>query len=252
MPRVIIIEDETLAALRLENMIRQCDESLEVVAKLPSIKAAVQWLKTQPQPDLIFMDIHLEDGSSFSIFEQTDVEAPVIFTTAYDAYTLQAFKVNSIDYLLKPINANELAFAIEQFRKLKLSSYHFQNQDTASIENLKKTTVKSRFLVTSGSKIISIPVEEIAYFYSEDKITFLHTTANSRYPIDYSLDKLMPLLHSDCFFRINRKFIISMGAIEGIFKISTNRLKINLQPTYNEPVYVSFDKYSTFKNWLDN
>lgn len=251
MPKAIIIEDETLAAKRLEALVNKCDKTIEIIQKLSSIKASVQWLKQNPSPDLIFMDIQLDDGVSFSIFDQVSVDAPVIFTTAYDEYTIKAFKVNSIDYLLKPINQEELTFALEKFKKLQLSSYHMSNDGEASIENLKKSQVKSRFLVTSGTKFMAIPVEEIAYFYSEDKITFLQTFKNNRYSLEYSLDKLMSLLNPDNFFKINRQLIISIQSINTINKVSVNRLKLTLNPDFHKDIFVSIEKYSKFKDWLD-
>lgn len=251
MIKALIIEDESLAAKRLETMVEKCDASIQIVDKIPSVKASVQWLTKNHAPDLIFMDIHLDDGISFSIFDQVTVDAPVIFTTAFEEYMIKAFKVNSIDYLLKPICQEDLSFAIDKFRKLKLSSYYFSAGDKVSIENLKKSIIKSRFLVSSGSKIISIPVEEIAYFSSEDKITFLYTFKNTRYPIEYSLDKLILLLSPASFFKINRQFIISMQSINTIHKISVNRLKISVKPEYNKEILVSIERYGKFKDWLD-
>jgi DNA-binding LytR/AlgR family response regulator len=251
MTKAVIIEDETLAANRLEAMVQKCDGTIDIIAKIPSVKAAVQWFQQNPPPDLVFMDIHLEDGSSFSIFDQTDVAAPVIFTTAFDEYAIKAFKVNSIDYLLKPINIEELIHALDQFRKLKLSGYHYSEKGEASIENLKKSTLKSRFLVTSGSKMLSIPIAEVAYFYSEDKITFLQTFKNNRYAIEYSLDKLIGMLQPDQYFKINRQLIINIKSIGNVHKVSVNRLKITLTPEYSKDIFVSVEKYSAFKDWLD-
>ncbi len=251
MIKAIIIEDESLAAKRLEAMVQKCDASIQIVEKISSVKAAVQWLKQNQQPDLIFMDIHLDDGVSFSIFDQVMVHAPVIFTTAFEEYTIKAFKVNSIDYLLKPINQEDLSFAIDKFKKLKLATYYFNAGDEITIENLQKSKLKSRFLVSSGAKIISIPVEEIAYFSSEDKITFLHTFKNSRYPIEYSLDKLITILDPAKFFKINRQLVISMQSINTIHKISVNRLKINVKPEYSKDILVSIERYGKFKDWLD-
>lgn len=251
MIKALIIEDENLAAKRLEAMVQKCDASIQIVEKIPSVKAAVNWLKQHQSPDLIFMDIHLDDGVSFSIFDQVTVAAPVIFTTAYEEYTIKAFKVNSVDYLLKPINQEDLSFAIDKFKKLKLSTYYFNAGDEITVENLQKSTFKSRFLVSSGTKMISIPVDEVAYFSSEDKITFLHTFKNSRYPVEYSLDKLITLLDPANFFKINRQFILSINAIHSIQKISVNRLKISVKPEYNKDILVSIERYGKFKDWLD-
>lgn len=251
MPKAIIIEDESLAAKRLEALVQKCDNSIEIIEKISSVKAAVQWFQKNPPPDLVFMDIHLDDGISFSIFEQVNLDVPVIFTTAFDEYTIKAFKVNSVDYLLKPINAGELTFALDKFKKLQLSSYHLREQGNLSVENLKKSAVKSRFLVSSGAKIMSVPVEEIAYFYSEDKITFLQTFKNNRYPVEYSLDKLLPLLDPTRFFKINRQLIISIDSINSMYKVSVNRLKLTLKPDLQKDIFVSIEKYGAFKDWLD-
>jgi DNA-binding LytR/AlgR family response regulator len=251
MPKAIIIEDEALAAKRLEALVASCAPDIEIVGQLSSVKAAVQWFEQHPAPDLVFMDIHLDDGESFAIFNQTEVAAPVIFVTAYDAYTLQAFKVNSIDYLLKPINEAELRFALEKFKKLQLASYHAGDKATVSIENLKKTTLKSRFLVMSGAKMMSIPLADVAYFYSEDKITFLQTTKGSRYALEYTLDKLMEMLEPEHFFKINRQMIVSIKSIQSIYKMSVNRLKLTLTPDYSKEILVSIERYTAFKDWLD-
>lgn len=251
MIKALIIEDENLAAKRLEAMVQKCDAGIQIVEKIPSVKAAVNWLKHNQSPDLIFMDIHLDDGVSFSIFDQVTVAAPVIFTTAYEEYTIKAFKVNSVDYLLKPINQEDLSFAIDKFKKLKLSTYYFNAGDEITVENLQKSTLKSRFLVSSGTKMISIPVDEVAYFSSEDKITFLHTFKNSPYPVEYSLDKLITLLDPANFFKISRQFILNINAIHSIQKISVNRLKISVKPEYNKDILVSIERYGKFKDWLD-
>ena len=252
MIRAVIIEDETLAVTRLETSVRQCDEEISIVAKLPSVRAAVQWFSKNPQPHLVFMDIHLEDGQSFSIFDQAEILAPVIFTTAFDEYTIQAFKVNSIDYLLKPIQQEELAFALDKFRKLQNGSFYYNAKaGEPSAENLRKSSHKSRFLVTSGARIISVPVGEVAYFFSEEKSTFLRTFAGQRYAVDHSLDRLVFMLDAASFFKINRQLIINIESIDTIRKVSTNRLKVSLRPNFEKDVFVSIRKYSEFKDWLD-
>lgn len=251
MIRAVIIEDETLAATRLETLVGKCDKNIAIVARLPSVKAAVKWFGQNPQPDLLFMDIHLEDGLSFAIFDQVDVFAPVIFTTAFDDYTLKAFKVNSIDYLLKPIQLEELAFALEKLKKQKPAGFYYNEGGELSAENLRRAPLKSRFLVAVGSKIASVPVEEAAYFFSEEKSTFLRTFSGQRYAIDYSLDKVATLLDEATFFKINRQLVIHIQSIQTIHKVSTNRLKISLKPDFGKDVFVSIERYSKFKDWLD-
>ncbi|MCK6611135.1 MAG: LytTR family DNA-binding domain-containing protein [Bacteroidia bacterium] len=252
--RALIIEDESLAAKRLEAMIRKCEPEIEIITHLSSISAAVNWLATNKQPDLFFMDIHLEDGLSFSIFEKADISAPVIFTTAFDEYTIKAFKVNSIDYLLKPINADDLAKSIEKYKKLNA---HFSTGGIdfkALLANFipKEESYKNRFLVSSGSNFHTLEVSEIAYFHAEDKLAYLVTKTGRQFPIDFSLDKLIGLLNPQQFFRINRQFIISSASIQKMTKYAANKIKLQLNPSPEKDVFVSLEKYTDFKKWLDN
>ncbi|MBK0402788.1 response regulator transcription factor [Adhaeribacter sp. BT258] len=251
--QVVIIEDEALAAKRLESLLMRYDKNITVLAVLSSVKESVKWLSSNPQPDLFFMDIHLDDGQSFAIFDQIEVAGPVVFTTAYDDYTIKAFKVNSIDYLLKPINFEELEGALTKFHKLqqqvKFNPESIKEMLQAALK--KEPEYKSRFLITHGAKIKTVPVEEIAYFYSEEKMTFLINQAGQRLPVDFSLDKLASVLNPKDFFRINRKFIVKMNAIDSIQKYSPTRLKLTLNPSTDQDTFVSIDKYSTFKEWLD-
>jgi DNA-binding LytR/AlgR family response regulator len=250
--KVVIIEDETLAARRLEGLVKQYDPAIEVVATLPSIKNAVKWLAANPAPDLLFMDIHLEDGLSFSIFEQADVDSPIIFTTAFDEYMLKAFKVNSIDYLLKPINREDLAQALNKYRRLNPAAVKPGDLKQLLAQALRKEPAfKSRFVITAGTKIRTIGIEEVAYFYAEEKLTMLVTGANHRYPVDYTLDKLTELLDPAEFFRVNRKCIVKMKAIGAIHKYAASRLKLTLQPPTDMDVFVSTERYGAFKEWLD-
>jgi DNA-binding LytR/AlgR family response regulator len=250
--KIAIIEDETLAARRLETLVLKYNPHIEIVAVLPSVKSSVKWLNAHPHPDLLFMDIHLEDGQSFSIIEQTDLEVPIIFTTAFDEYMIKAFKVNSVDYLLKPINYEELSGALNKYNKLKGGSPHTKElKELLNAALQKEEKYKSRFLITLGSKIKTISVEETAYFYSEEKITFLVTSTGVRFPVDYSLDKLSDILDPSLFFRVNRQFLIKLPSIEAIHKYSATRLKITLKPESDKEVFVSTEKYSSFKDWLD-
>jgi DNA-binding LytR/AlgR family response regulator len=249
--KVVIIEDETLAAKRLEGLLRQCDPSVEVTATLPSIKSAVKWFAANPPPDLLFMDIHLEDGLSFTIFEQVELDTPVIFTTAFDEYMLKAFKVNSIDYLLKPINREELTAALHKYKKLSRPAAHQDLRSLLTEVLRKEPAYKSRFVIAAGAKIKTIAVEEIAYFYSEEKLTLLVTAQNHRFPVDYTLDKLTEILDPAHFFRVNRKCIVRMKAIEAIHKYSASRLKLTLSPPPDADVFVSTERYTAFKEWLD-
>lgn len=248
---VLLIEDEDLTADRLAGQLRKYDATLEVLAQLPSVAEAVQWLRTHPAPDLIFLDIHLEDGLGFHIFEQVTVNSPIIFTTAYDEYMVQAFKVNSIDYLLKPIHYDDLVAALAKYQRLR---QHFSPADLpALLRHLGPATTpayKDRFMVTVGTKLRSIETTDIAYFCFEDGGTFLVNRAGQRMALDYSLDKLGPLLHPRQFFRANRQYLVSLGAIDVIHTYSAGRLELELLPKARQQVLVSGDRTTDFKEWL--
>lgn len=252
--KVVIVEDERLAVDRVKGFLEKYDAQIEVLADLPSVKKAVEWFSSHPFPDLILLDIHLEDGQSFGIFEQISIDCPVIFITAFDEYLIRAFKLNSVDYLLKPVNFQELSQAIEKFKKYHAPKKSFTLADIQQILNPlieQKPSFKERFLVSSGSKIQTVPVDEVAYYYSEDKITFLVNRQGQRFPLDLSLDKLQEVLDPSKFFRINRKFIASLESISQIHKYSPTRLKLGLLPDPKQEVFVSIERYSQFKDWLD-
>jgi len=249
---VVIIEDEHLSAQRLEAMLKKYDASINVLAEIPSVAEAVQWFKENENPDLVLMDIHLEDGQSFSIFERINLDVPVIFTTAFDEYTIQAFKVNSVDYLMKPLNYDELVKAIEKYKRI-----HTEKEESdKSIEHLlqslhkKEPEYKSRFLISIGSRLMTVETEDIQYFFSADKITFLVTKDAHRYPVDFSLDKLAAMLNPKEFYRINRQMTVKLSAIENIHVFSKGRIKLDLIPPMKEDVFVSLDKVVEFKEWL--
>lgn len=254
MLKTVIVEDETLAAKKLEILIKKYDSSIEILAKLPSIKEAVKWFNQNTAPDLIFMDIHLEDGLSFAIFEATSVHVPVIFTTAFDEYTINAFKVNSIDYLLKPINYEDLSRSLDKFHQLKKQF----SSTSIDIKNLldslvpKESSYKSRFLINEGNNLLMIDITEVAYFFAEDKFAFLITQKGKQYLIDLTLDKLSQALDPKLFYRVNRQFILSAKSIGSMSKYGTNKLRVNLIPSSNKEVFVSMDKYTDFKAWLDS
>ena len=259
---VVIIEDENLTGKRLEGMLQKYDPAIAVLARIPSVSEAVAWFdaytaQTTAAPiDLVFMDIHLEDDLGFRIFEQAHLTTPVIFTTAYDEYMIQAFKVNSIDYLLKPINYDELVAAIEKFKALKKQFGQPQTvaPDLETLLNLigksKQSDYKERFMITVGTKIRSIETGEIAYFYLEEKVVFLVTKDGLSLPVDYSLDKLTQLLNPRQFFRISRQFLVSLPAIQTIHAFSAGKLKLDLLPKPRQEVFVSGDRMAEFKEWL--
>ncbi|GAB4030915.1 LytR/AlgR family response regulator transcription factor [Spirosoma jeollabukense] len=264
---VVIIEDENLTAKRLESLLHKYDPAIRVLARIPSVAEAVAWFSAQnlnatsPDVDLVFMDIHLEDDLGFRIFEQAHLTTPVIFTTAYDEYMIQAFKVNSIDYLLKPINYDELVAAIEKFKSLKnqfaMAGSHEPTTYQPDLETLlnllgksKQTDYKERFMITVGTKIRSIETSEIAYFYLEEKVVFLVTKDGLTLPVDYSLDKLTQLLNPRQFFRISRQFLVSLPAIQTIHAFSAGKLKLDMMPKSRQDVFVSGDRMTEFKEWL--
>ena len=249
--KAVILEDEQLTADRLRSLLHKYDPSVEVMAIIPSAAEAIEWFKENQSPDLIFMDIHLEDDQCFTIFEKINLDVPVIFTTAYDEYTIKAFKVNSIDYLMKPLNYEELEQAIEKYKRL-----HGQPKEGLGLKTLlqalqkNETEYKERFLVSIGSRLKTIDTEDIKYFYSAEKISFLVTKDNQRFPVDYSLDKLSMVLNPKHYYRINRQMILHLDAIQNIHVFSKGKIKLDIAPAIKEDVFVSMDKVVEFKEWL--
>lgn len=247
---ILIIEDEKPAANRLRQLVAGLIPEARFHGQLDSITASVNWLRQNPPPDLIFCDIQLADGHSFEIFERISVKSPIIFTTAFDQFAIKAFKLNSIDYLLKPLDPKELEAAI---RKLKEQ----QASPMVPIEQLremlqpKSRDFKSRFLVRFGEKIHSIQVAEISFFFSEERVTFLQTREGRRFIIDFTLDQLVDMLDPKVFFRLNRKYITSFPAITEIHTFSNSRLKIKLQQCTDNDILVSREKVAELKEWLD-
>ncbi len=249
--KVLIIEDELLAAERLVKMIKEVLPDAEILDMLVSIKSTVEWLNTHAAPDVIMMDIHLADGPSFEIFNKTRVTSPVIFTTAYDQHALEAFKVNSIDYLLKPIKKEELTKAFEKLKMLsEINMKRLESLMSALSGKGGPKEYQKRIVIRYGDTIKMVEVGEVAYFYTEDKINYLCTTGNLRYPIDYNLDELENLLNPDEFFRINRQFIINIRSIEKMLAWSKSRVKVILKPATTEDTIVSTERSPYFKDWL--
>lgn len=251
---VVIVEDEKLTARRLEKLLLHYDPTIRVLAILPSVKKSVAWFtQASIQPDLLFLDIHLEDDSGFRLIEQAGLSLPIIFTTAYDQYTLQAFKTNSVDYLLKPIDENELKAALDKFKRIHAPALSGPPADMTALLQALKTApspYKERFMVTIGPKIHPVGTAEVAYFYFEGKSTWLTTRAGQHMSIEYSLDKLVTLLDPQRFFRVNRAFIIALDAIKTVHTYSGSKLKVELQPPARQEVCVSGDRVVDFKEWL--
>jgi len=247
----LIVEDEKVAAERLSGLIKKYDPTIDITGIVQSVKNAVQWLNTHQAPDLIFMDIQLADGLSFEIFEQTIVKTPVIFTTAYDEYALKAFKVNSIDYLLKPVDLNELKNAIDKFKEKNLpEEIPAQVFDNIMYSLTKK--YKNKFVIKVGEHIKVFTTEDVQCFYSIVKNTFLQNNSGRDYGISYSLDQLEDLLDPSRFFRINRKFIVSFSAISDIVSYSNSRLLVRLNSNDSNDLIVSREKVQDFKKWLES
>jgi DNA-binding LytR/AlgR family response regulator len=251
--KVLIIEDEPHAATRLQKVLEQVDASIEVVDKIDSVKSAVIWFTSHPAPELIFMDIQLGDGLSFSIFEQVNIDCPVVFTTAYDEYALKAFKVNSIDYILKPVDPDDIRVTLEKLKRLSVSkqdtSFMLGNIQNA-LQSLTRKT-KSRFVVKIGEHLKTIAIEDILYFYSQDKATFCFTNEKRNVILDYTLDEIQELVDHERFFRINRKYLISENAFTDIVTHLNSRLKLTLKGSDDRDIVVSRERVQEFKLWLD-
>jgi two-component system response regulator LytT len=251
--KVLIIEDEELAVKKLQKTLAAVDASAEVVGVADSIKSSVEWLDQNPAPDLILMDIELADGQSFEIFNLTEVRGPVIFTTSYDEFALKAFKVNSVDYLLKPIQKDELQAALEKLKKMQASQKQDLNIDTLVKElqlKLQPKEYRKRFLVKNGQKLVSIEVSEICYFYSDGRLNFFKTHDNRKYVVDYTMDELEDMLDPYQYFRISRSFYVSIESIDKIDDYFGNRLILQLKPTVDKEALVSREKVTDFKKWM--
>ena len=249
--KVIIIEDEKPAARRLDRMVKEI--GLDPVAMLHSVEEAINWFHNNQHPDLLFLDIQLSDGLSFEIFEEIEVKSAIIFTTAYDEYALKAFKLNSVDYLLKPIDADELENAVAKYKELYLTTNNL-GFNINQIKNLiapSEKSYKKRFTVKIGQHLKMISTDAIECFYSENKATHIHTVNNRSYLFEDTLEQLEAKLQPDIFFRVSRKYFVNINAIKDIISYSNSRLKIILH-SYNESeIIVSRERVKDFKNWID-
>lgn len=249
--KAVIVEDELIAAQNLQRLIGQVADDIQVIAVLQSVEESIEWFSLNPTPDLIFMDIHLADGSSFSIFEKIQITCPVIFTTAYDEYALKAFEVNSIDYLLKPINIKNFERAIAKLRNLAKTKENNAETIANLLDTFKKTKAayKSHFLIPYKDKLIPLPVERIACFYVENKMAKIITTDNENFFMDSSLEDLYLQLEPTEFFRANRQYIVAHKAIKDISIWFGSKLSINLFVTLPEKIIVSKARVAEFKMW---
>jgi len=251
---VIIIEDEKRASDQLHSLLKKHFEDVQVVKVIEDVEGSVAWLKENKHPDLLFMDIQLADGLSFEIFESVDVQSPIIFTTAYDQYSIKAFKVNSVDYLLKPIVENDLISAVEKYKKIH------GNQDPGVIDpltinklinNLTENKFRKRFIVKEGSSMTYVHVEDVAFFNSEDGITFLHTKGLKRYTLDMTLESVSKDIKNSDFFQINRGQIVCVDCIDKIKPYFNNRLSIQISNYPEEDFIVSRNRSTEFKAWVN-
>ena len=257
--KVLIIEDEDLAVKKLQKTLQSVDANAEVVGITDSIRSSVAWLESNPSPDLILMDIELADGQSFEIFDKTEVKSTVIFTTSYDEYALKAFKVNSVDYLLKPIQKDDLQQALEKLRKMK-NMYGATTADSPALnveslvkelqQKLQPKEFRKRFLVKHAQKLVSVDVADIAYFYSDGRLNFFKTRDNKKFVVDYTMDELEEMLDPDAYFRISRSFYVSVDCIDQIHEYFGNRLLLQLKPAVDKEAIVSREKVTEFKKWM--
>lgn len=249
--KALIVEDEFHAARRLKSLLTEIRPGINLLEVIDSVEDAVAWLKSNPSPDLLFLDIQLADGLSFDIFTKVELQSPVIFTTAFDDYALQAFKINSIDYLLKPIDKKDLENALLKYDNIKGP----QNQyDLKAIEGLIRTLTKpefiERFVIKAGNHLHLIRVKDTAYFFSENSLSFLMTRTAKRHTLDYTLDQLEDMLDPGQFFRINRKTIIHIDCIQKVGLYFNNRLKLETEPATAEDIIVSRERVKEFRKWL--
>lgn len=253
--KFLIIEDEQPAAEKLERYLLKYSTSNEVTARLDSVSTAVEWLKiNQDSIDIIFMDVQLLDGLSFQIFQDVQVKKPVIFTTAFNEYALDAFKVNSIDYLLKPITFTDLSNSLRKIETLRAQLQWNNDQSarlTQAVSALKNREYKNRFMVKLGEHIRSITTDQISIFYADGRDVYLVTNQDRKFIIDYTLESLEDILDPKLFFRLNRSFIININAIKDVLIYSNSRLKITLTQAFDKEVIVSREKVAEFKTWFD-
>lgn len=247
--KALIIEDERFATEKLIELLKTIDKDLEITGTLETVEESVNWLINNPKPDIIFMDIELDDGICFEIFESLNITTPIIFTTAYDEYAIRAFKVNSIDYLLKPIDIESLRKAIVKFKTIYDTAYMDSLQ--LLLKNLNKE-FKSRFLVKIGNSFLSIPIDDIACFYIQNRSTFLRKYNRRNYAIDFSMEQLEKVIDPKLFFRINRNYIVNINAISHFYSYSSNsyQLKMIVQEQEDD-LTISRSRLSNFKKWVD-
>jgi two-component system, LytTR family, response regulator LytT len=253
--KILIVEDEELAVKKLQKTLAAVDAAAEVVGITDSIQGTVNWLNENDQPDLILMDIELADGQSFEIFNLVEMKCPVVFTTSYDEYALKAFKVNTIDYLLKPVQKEELEAALNKYRKLHShtnagADFNMDNLVKELQRKLQPKEYRKRFLVKLAQKLVSIEVDDICFFYSDGRLNFFKTKDNKKFVVDYTMDELEEMLDPTQYFRISRSFYVSVNSVEKIDDYFGNRIILTLQPGVDKEAIVSREKVTDFKKWM--
>lgn len=251
--KVLIVEDEKSASKRLINLLNELDPAIEVLQVLDTVKRTADWFRHNRVPDLLFLDIHLADGLSFDVFEDVDIACPVIFTTAYDQYALKAFELHSIDYLLKPIDSQKLEKALGKYRMMVKPAGSMLDASVLqqALDMMQGKRYKERFIVKYGEHIRSIAVDDICCFFSEEKITFFKIYQGRKFVVDYTLEQVEQLVDPGNFFRINRKYIIHVDAIEDVVVYSNSRLKLVVKHLTDVDTIVAREKVQAFKSWLD-
>jgi len=250
--KAVIIEDEAVASQKLERMLSQVASDIQVIARLQSVEESIEWFSLNAAPDVVFMDIHLADGSAFSIFDKVQISCPVVFTTAYDEYALKAFEVNSIDYLLKPINQKYLERAVLKLRSLTTTKTDNTEMISSVLAAFRQTKMvyKSNFLIPHKDKFIPLAIDRIACFYTENKMVKIITDDHQVFNMDSSLEELYTQLDPSQFFRANRQFIVSHKAIKDISVWFGSKVSINLFVTVTEKIIVSKARVAEFKTWF--
>ncbi len=246
--RVLLIEDESAAVTRMRKLLVEIDPSIEVIADVPTIAGAVHWFRENEMPDVAFFDVQLADGESFEIFKQVEVECPVIFTTAYDEFALKAFRVNALDYLLKPIKKDELASAVERLKRSAVVRDHASLTERPG--PVRTAAPIKRFLIRYGDHFKLVEPEQIAYIHSLQKNTFLRTLEGRDLPLEESLDRLELQLDPEKFFRLNRQLLVHLHSIKELLAYSKSRVKVLLSPPYDDDAIVSSERSADFKRWL--
>lgn len=247
----LIIEDESIASKRLSQLIKEVAPNINIIAIIASVESSIKWFEENTMPDLIFLDIQLNDGYGFDILDTLKKHPPIIFTTAYNEYAIRGFKYNGLDYLLKPIDKRELGKAIDKFNDSPYNSYA---DESPKIENLKAIftkTYKHRFMVRVGNHFSTFNVTDIAYFKSQDGVICLCTNEGKLFPIEYTIDQLEAILNPIDFFRINRKYLVTIKSVYEIHNYFNSRLALKIKPDTSEKIIVSRERCTSFKKWLD-